>query len=158
MFHLASLGYSNICGIDYSEKAIEFCRQRLLVIGSVLDFRVVNVLYDSIDKTFNVIIDKGTYDAICLSPNMDIDFIRQRYFNFLIKHLKIDGYFIIFTCNFTKNEMLNFLSNNRQNDEFYFELKHEFDTPMLTFGGQVGKQVTGLIFSLQKKNNSIKIS
>lgn len=154
LFQLAKRKFLNLFGIDYSEKAIEFClvQQDKSDEASTIEFKIIDILNQSLDKNFNVLIDKGTYDAICLTPNSDINLTRDKYFQFLTKHLNIDGYFIIFTCNFTKDEMLNFLCNKNRVNEVYFELIHEFDAPKLSFGGHTGQQVTGLIFRFRKKN------
>nr|XP_027198213.1 EEF1A lysine methyltransferase 2-like [Dermatophagoides pteronyssinus] len=144
---LAQRNFSNLYGLDYSEKAIEFCQKQHN--RSNIHFKVVNILDDSFqtDQKFDAIIDKGTYDAICLMPNTDIHENRKKYLKFLCDNLKNEGHFIIITCNFTKEEIFAFLSisNNVYNiNNFHFT--HEFDTPTLSFGGHIGKQITGLIF------------
>lgn len=150
---LAQHNFSNLYGLDYSEKAIEFCQKQHN--QSNIHFKVVNILDDDfqLDHKFDAIIDKGTYDAICLMPDADIHENRTKYLKFLCDNLGNNGHFIIITCNFTKEEIFKFLSisnnvhNNNNNilrTDFHFI--HEFDTPTLSFGGHVGKQITGLIF------------
>ena len=166
MAQLAQRNFTNLYGLDYSEKAIEFCQKQYNQFN--IHFNVVDILNDNFqnDQKFDAIIDKGTYDAICLMPDADIHENRKRYLKFLINNLKNNGHFIIVTCNFTKEEIFKFLSisnnvhNNINNDndnilKTDYHFIHEFDTPTLSFGGHVGKLITGLIFC---KKNTIKIN
>ena len=143
---LACKGFltSMLVGIDYSEQAINFCKKLYSQndITKDIRFEVVDILQNNFtSEKFDIIIDKGTYDAICLMPNGDIQLNRQKYWYFITKHLKNENsYFVIMSCNFTKEELLKFLL---QNDAF--QLIHEFETPKLLFGGKEGSQVTGLV-------------
>lgn len=154
-FNLASLGYSNICSIDYSEKAIEFCRAKYRCFPSFIEFRIVDVFIGNIHRRFDVMIDKGTYDSLCLTPDMQIKAIQHYYFKFLTKHFKIGGYFIIYTINHNLEEMLEFLNESQReyDNRFNFKLEHEFlSIRQLNCPGHVIKQIFGLIFSLQIKD------
>ncbi|GBL77896.1 hypothetical protein AVEN_168533-1, partial [Araneus ventricosus] len=55
-------------------------------------------------KDFYVIIDKGTYDAICLDVE-HIEEKRRQYIHQILNLLSSDGYFILFSCNWTKDEL-----------------------------------------------------
>lgn len=142
---LLSFGFEHLCGVDYSAKAIEYCQLIYGEKSQSIKFQVLDILEPdpSFEQTFDVLLDKGTYDALCLTPGADIQQNRQRYLNFITKHLQANGYFIIMSCNFTKDELFKFILHSEPN---LFECIHEFDTPSFQFGGQVGKQVTGLVF------------
>lgn len=146
---LSEKGFTNLLGVDYSEKAIEFCNN-LYKSNTSLCFQVLDILQDvSLSEKVDVFVDKGTYDAICLMPNSDIKNNREKYFNFIKTNLKSNGYFVLMSCNFTKEELFKSLFDNSE-----FQSIHEFDAPKLTFGGQVGQQVTGLVMQkCERKRN-----
>ena len=52
----------------------------------------------------DVVLDKGTYDAISLSPN-EAKTKRKAYNESVLKLLKKDGLFIIVSCNWTQDEL-----------------------------------------------------
>lgn len=142
---LASHGFTQLCGVDYSEKAIDFCKKMHTRLDNTksIQFKVADILQNDSVTAFdpcNVLVDKGTYDAIALMPDADLQLNRRLYLNFVLKHLKSNGHFVIMSCNFTKEELLKFLQHE---DAFHFV--HEFETPKLSFGGKVGNQVTGLV-------------
>lgn len=121
-----------------------------------IQFKVVDILKASSSSSFppvDVLVDKGTYDAIALMPNADLNSNRRLYLDFVLQHLKTEsGHLIIMSCNFTREELSKFLLPEKDNSPF--QLVHEFDTPKLSFGGKVGSQVTGLV--LKRINDSAK--
>lgn len=145
---LVSYKFENLCGVDYSSTAIEFCKliQSKRNDLARIKFQILDILEPdpSFDEKFNVLLDKGTYDALCLTPGADLQNSRQRYLQFVNKHLQAHGHFILMSCNFTKPELFKFILPSDQPKSF--ECIHEFDTPSFQFGGRVGKQVTGLVF------------
>lgn len=56
-------------------------------------------------KGFDVCIDKGTFDAISLNPDNTKEGIKL-YVQALKGALKDDGFFIITSCNWTKEQLL----------------------------------------------------
>jgi EEF1A lysine methyltransferase 2 len=63
-------------------------------------------------KKFNLVIDKGTYDAIALSP---VNVREKRYlYKDFVKNIinKDDGFFIITSCNWTTDELVAFFTEN----------------------------------------------
>ncbi|XP_011898646.1 PREDICTED: methyltransferase-like protein 10 isoform X4 [Cercocebus atys] len=55
---------------------------------------------------FHICIDKGTFDAISLNPDNAIE-KRKQYVKSLSRVLKVKGFFLITSCNWTKEELLN---------------------------------------------------
>ena len=56
-------------------------------------------------KDFDVCVDKGTFDAISLNPENTSE-VRVRYVRALCDALKDGGYFVITSCNWTKEQLL----------------------------------------------------
>ena len=81
---------------------------------------------------FDIAIDKGTYDAIALCPD-DSKGKRHLYKDFLVRILKQDGIFIITSCNWTYDELIQFYTKNNE-----FEYLDEIKIPVMTFGGRAG--------------------
>lgn len=52
---------------------------------------------------FDVCIDKGTFDAISLNPNKED---KKLYVHALKNVLKYKGFFVISSCNWTKEQLL----------------------------------------------------
>ncbi|XP_021799516.1 EEF1A lysine methyltransferase 2 isoform X3 [Papio anubis] len=87
---------------------------------------------------FHICIDKGTFDAISLNPDNAIE-KRKQYVKSLSRVLKVKGFFLITSCNWTKEELLNEFSEG-------FELFEELPTPKFSFGGRSGNSVAALVF------------
>lgn len=56
-------------------------------------------------KSFDICIDKGTFDAISLSPE-DREEAKKHYMASLRTVLQPNGFFIITSCNWTKEQLL----------------------------------------------------
>lgn len=150
LIQMAKKGFKHLFGVDYSSKSIDLCKEiarKELKTELLINFEVFDILSDNLEtnsfvnKTkFDCIIDKGTYDAICLMPNIDISDVRQKYRNSILRLISSNGIFIIMSCNFTKEELYKHLILNNS-----FVLLHEIKSPNFCFGGQTGNQVTGLV-------------
>ncbi|XP_056148108.1 EEF1A lysine methyltransferase 2 [Lampris incognitus] len=140
LVELAKHGYTNLMGIDYSAASVGLAR-------SVLQAEdLTNVTLKEMDflrcsgelKGFDVCLDKGTFDAISLNPD-DRHKSKACYVQALRHALKKNGYFIITSCNWTKEQLLQRFSEG-------FEFVQELPTPSFQFGGKTGSSVTALIF------------
>lgn len=151
--------FLNLLGIDYSPKAIDFCRQLYQSTAPAIQFKVVDILSDSSSDSSSsssfpacdVLVDKGTYDAIALMPDGDLAANRRLYRSFVLNHLNLNGHLVIMSCNFTRGELCRFLLLQLPSPAGDLTLVHEFATPKLSFGGKVGSQVTGLVLKRQRK-------
>jgi len=141
LIELAREGYSNLTGLDYSPKAIDLAKAVAEKQGLQIKYFVNNVL-EGLENTYDIIHDKGTYDAISL--NEDSKKNRHKYIKSIETSLKDNGYFIITSCNWTQHELT---------DQFkdIFILHTTVQTPQFKFGGKLGSVVSICIF--RKKPN-----
>ncbi|XP_064370429.1 EEF1A lysine methyltransferase 2 isoform X2 [Dromaius novaehollandiae] len=144
LVELAKSGYTNLTGIDYSPSAIQLSEQVKEKEGmSNIKFQVEDFLAPSAELSgFQICIDKGTFDAISLNPENAAG-KRKEYVRSLCSVLQPEGFFLITSCNWTKEELL---------DEFRegFEILEELPTPKFCFGGRIGNSVTALVFQRKK--------
>ncbi|GFU45790.1 EEF1A lysine methyltransferase 2 [Nephila pilipes] len=136
-------------GIDKCLPVLDVgCGNGMTLICLVLDFLKEDVKSSSMfcKREFHVIIDKGTYDAICLDVE-HAEKKRKQYINQILNLLSSNGYFLLFSCNWTKEELLLHFKD--------FMLQDEIEVPSIGFGGKVGQTVTALVM---KKHVSKHIS
>ena len=154
-------------GVDYSMKSVELARQIAeLRLGGDDDKDddededeegqskepVHFAEYDLFNPTsisqapkdgFDVILDKGTFDAISLSSETGNDGRRmcEKYREAILPLLRKDGYFLITSCNWTEDEL-----------KSWFEMDGKLNVcdriayPSFTFGGKKGSSVATLCF------------
>lgn len=85
---------------------------------------------------FDVCLDKGTYDAISLTANSKQQ--KERYAATVHRHLREGGFFVITSCNWTKQELLQLFP--------CFNFKSDILAPSFSFGGKSGQTVTTVVF------------
>ncbi|CAJ0931356.1 unnamed protein product [Ranitomeya imitator] len=141
LVELAKSGYSNLTGIDYCSDAIELARNICEKEGlsHSINLQVADFL-DSFSppEQYDIGLDKGTFDAVSLDPSVS-EVKRRQYIQSLCRTLKPNGRFIITSCNWTKDELLQQFGNE-------FEVTDELPTPTFSFGGHSGHSVTALVF------------
>ncbi|KAJ0066868.1 hypothetical protein NL108_004847, partial [Boleophthalmus pectinirostris] len=104
---LAEQGFKNLMGIDYSETSVELAQNVLLAEGQ-MDAAVKEVDFLNCQgqlESFDVCIDKGTFDAISLNPDKAKE-SKRLYVESLKSVLKDEGFFVITSCNWTKEQLL----------------------------------------------------
>ncbi|KAM5139975.1 EEF1A lysine methyltransferase 2 isoform 1-T1 [Callospermophilus lateralis] len=108
LVELAKFGFSNITGIDYSPSAIQLSGNIIEKEGlSNINLKVEDFLNLSTKLSgFHICIDKGTFDAISLNPDNAVE-KRKQYVKSLSSVLRVKGFFLITSCNWTKEELLN---------------------------------------------------
>ncbi|XP_054585130.1 EEF1A lysine methyltransferase 2 isoform X3 [Eptesicus fuscus] len=108
LVELAKLGFSNITGIDYSPSAIQLSGSIIEKEGlSNITLKVEDFLNPRTELSgFHVCIDKGTFDAISLNPDHAAE-KRKQYVSSLSRVLGVKGFFLITSCNWTTEELLN---------------------------------------------------
>jgi len=109
----------------------------------VQTFDLLKIHDESTVNKYDVCLDKGTFDAISLCPDVPQAEARRLYFENVIKLMKDDGRFIITSCNWTTKEIVTF-------SEDWFSFKAEVPTASFNFGGKSGSLVS--IVVLIKKN------
>lgn len=135
---LANSGFVNLLGVDYSEKGIVLAKEIAKKQDLNINYAVGNVLEpDFYNGLFDVVLDKGTYDAVSLSTDSKRN--REAYIDNVYNCLKQNGLLILTSCNFTKCEL-----DAQFNDKF-----SNFDvipTPQFKFGGKIGSVVTCVVY------------
>ncbi|KAJ1959147.1 Protein-lysine N-methyltransferase efm4 [Dipsacomyces acuminosporus] len=153
---LADDGYTNLTGTDYSPQAIELAKriaQRRLfdityLVQDFLDPREVAAVAG--DAKFDLVLDKGTYDAICLKPKDKQDSSDENnarvdqnaidmYPQSVANSLGDRGIFLITSCNWTEQELI---------DRFepYLKFADRIKHRSFQFGGIVGQTVVTVAF------------
>ncbi|KAH7082394.1 methyltransferase domain-containing protein [Paraphoma chrysanthemicola] len=91
---------------------------------------------------FDVVLDKGTFDAICLSQDTDAQGRRicEGYRERVEPLIKNGGRFLITSCNWTEEELRAWFDGGKL--EFAGKVKY----PSFTFGGKTGSSVVTLCF------------
>uniref|UniRef100_A0A8C3VWS5 EEF1A lysine methyltransferase 2 n=1 Tax=Catagonus wagneri TaxID=51154 RepID=A0A8C3VWS5_9CETA len=122
----AKLGFSNITGIDYVSSATQLSEKDFLNPSTKL-------------SGFHICTDKETFDVINLNPDKAIE-QRKQYAKSFSRVLKLKSFFFLITsCNWTKEKLLNEFSAG-------FEVFEELSTPKFSFGGRSGKSIAASVF------------
>ncbi|EIE80260.1 hypothetical protein G6F46_008404 [Rhizopus delemar] len=129
LLELANEGYKSLAGIDYSESAVVLAK-------SVAKERELEwIQYDAVDflsnpqwfkHTFQVVLDKGTYDAISLHPDQ-------------IEAKKQGKPGPRENCNWTMEELI-------ESFKQYFKYHSHVKYPVFQFGGQTGSKICTVAF------------
>ena len=142
LYKLAKNDYNNLYGIDYSPDSIEFAK---MIIDSKekkygKKFKInlycedINTKNKIINETFDVIHDKGSFDAFMMNKSNILD----NYHNYIKSYSKNGTTFIITSCNNTREELKNKFPLNKG-----FQYIDEIKNKTFVFGGQEGQgQVT----------------
>ncbi|KAJ2707021.1 Protein-lysine N-methyltransferase efm4 [Coemansia sp. IMI 203386] len=150
LLELSEEGYTNLVGTDYSAQAIELAQ-------SIAQSRQAEITYveqDFLDAQdvarvagddgFDVVLDKGTYDAICLKPkDTEAESVDQTaieaYPVSVVGSLKDSGVFLITSCNWTEDELM-------ERFEPYLQCVGRIKHRSFQFGGVVGQTVATVAF------------
>lgn len=137
LVELARRGFLNLTGVDYSEKAIILAREVTEKFNlSGINYIVCDILQPTFQNSFDVAVDKGTYDAISLNENTEN---RKKYVSNVCNILRANGLLIMTSCNWTKEEL-----DQQFTEAFY---SHQIiPTPQFQFGGNIGNVVTCVIY------------
>lgn len=113
----------HLTGIDYSAGSVALSRsvekaRRIELEGDEPDDSTVNhftaewrqgdLLRDTYDEVWDLVLDKGTYDALCLSQELvegDGRLPSQVYPERIARLVQEGGFFLITSCNFTEEEI-----------------------------------------------------
>ncbi|EYB82677.1 hypothetical protein Y032_0353g3286 [Ancylostoma ceylanicum] len=89
---------------------------------------------------YDVVLDKGTWDAMSLSNDREDRLTAYR--GAVVEALCSSGLFVIFSCNFTREELCKFFEAG-SSLAFHCEIPA---THAITFGGRQGVTSTGVVF------------
>ncbi|XP_030761994.1 EEF1A lysine methyltransferase 2 [Sitophilus oryzae] len=136
LIELANEGYVDLTGLDYSEKAVNLAKAIAANKHFQIRYHVCDIL-KGLEHTYDIIHDKGTYDAISLSENSKES--REMYIVSIKQALKPNGNFIITSCNWTHSEL-------QEQYKDFFKLHYIIPTPQFMFGGKIGSVVSICVF------------
>ncbi|KAF2718261.1 S-adenosyl-L-methionine-dependent methyltransferase [Polychaeton citri CBS 116435] len=144
-----------LVGVDYSETSIELAkkiaRQRAeendIGPDQSVHFETWDILKtlpgDWLGEGFDVILDKGTFDAISLMDRTDeLPSPCETYREKVVPLMKPGALLVLTSCNWTKEELLGWLAPNDGELEYLTEAKY----PTFSFGGHSGQSIVTIVF------------
>ncbi|XP_076812359.1 EEF1A lysine methyltransferase 2-like isoform X3 [Clavelina lepadiformis] len=136
LLELAKLGYTNLCGVDYSKGALKLAKN--IFNHEKIPEDVATWL--ELDITNQTIVESENEPAIMKVCN-DAVYKRACYIEQVKQFLsKRSGILLITSCNWTTAELLSHFMD--------FKLLEELPAPTFTFGGKTGKTVSSCVFKL----------
>ena len=104
-------GWTEVTGVDYSPAAVDLARKVAEQEDCQIQFEVCDILEDldtteseAMKKTYNIVVDKGTFDAISLGEKAVMD--KKAYVGNIARVLSKDGLLVITSCNWTEEELV----------------------------------------------------
>ncbi|KDN43682.1 hypothetical protein K437DRAFT_147393 [Tilletiaria anomala UBC 951] len=155
-----ALSASRMKGVDYSAGSISLAKsigmrkaaeeqdqsyqEVAFEVLDLLDAKAVDALRNSGSPAgWDLVCDKGTYDAIALSSQLINGALPVDLYLRAVKSLtKAGGIFLITSCNFTEQELTAKFANSKAG----FEVKDFVPTAKFSFGGQTGSTTTTISF------------
>lgn len=143
-------------GVDYSEASVQLAsRIATRKQTDSIRFEQWDLLADPagdwLQDGFDVVLDKGTFDAISLMPHAEGSTHPCEVYRDKVLPLIKPGCFLLITsCNWTKREVLDWLAPDSGALSYYAEAKY----PTFTFGGQTGQSIVTLL--LRRTGRSIE--
>lgn len=142
----------NMVGVDYSPASVELARK----IGAQREIEPP-VRFDEwdllgsdpgswLDGGFDVVLDKGTFDAISLMPQEEGGEHSCEIYRRKVEPLvKVGGFLLLTSCNWTKSELFSWFTPEGGDNalEYFGEARY----PSFTFGGQTGQSIVTVAFS-----------
>lgn len=160
---LIEAGLTKVYALDYSEKAVELSRKLVFpdnkadecINNRIFQADILNISSISRDhvELFDLIVDKGTFDAISLNPDFSghekvskTEMIADCFKKTLKSLLNPSALskFIITSCNWTSSEL-------EQIFEPEFKVVGEIQHTKFVFGGKSGQDVSTLVFEINQK-------
>lgn len=149
-------------GTDYSKKSIEFAKQVAekkglgpgsegeveLVEWDILKSDPLTLLTGEQANGWDVVLDKGTFDAISLSDEKDAQGRRivERYKERIVPLMRKGGRFLVTSCNWTEDELKGWFHDEEEGG-LRFERKIEYRS--FSFGGKKGQTISSCCFVKQ---------
>ncbi|KAG5528065.1 hypothetical protein RHGRI_028862 [Rhododendron griersonianum] len=155
--------FNDLTGTDYSEGAVDLARSLADRDGFTnIKFLVDDVLETKLERKYQLVMDKGTLDAIGLHPDGPIK--RIMYWDSVSRLVLPGGILVITSCNSTKDELVLEVDNFNQRsigtsqepgtvgdqevgrDPPFRYLDHVRSYPTFMFGGSIGSRVATVAF------------
>jgi EEF1A lysine methyltransferase 2 len=152
-----------ILGTDYSPKSIEFCHHIASTFSpppdppiSFLHFDIITsspraILTPPNSNGYDVVLDKGTFDAISLSSETDANGRKfcEGYRSKIIPLVREGGYFLVTSCNWTEGELRGWFEGREGDAELAFVAAIGYQS--FRFGGREGQSVSSVCFKKREK-------
>jgi len=153
LFALREDGWEGeMVGVDYSAQSIQLANEILArkdaSSSASVEFHEWDILSSApgswLNAGFDVVLDKGTFDAICLSQETDAQGRRicESYREKVEPLVKSGGRFLITSCNWTAEELRGWFEGEGSALVYESSVKY----PSFTFGGKTGTSVCTLCF------------
>lgn len=158
LFSLRDSGWvSQMVGVDYSPASVflarQIQRQRLDSLDGDPDARVLPVQFELFDilndkpgswlgPGFDIVLDKGTFDAISLNPKPDKDGRKgfELYGKKVESLVRPGGYLLITSCNWTEEELRRWFESEEL--EYWDRIKYR----SFTYAGVKGQTISSVFF------------
>lgn len=146
---LAKLKYTNLFGMDYSEISIDLSKK---ILKDKLDDNTFNTIHlfqedisqpNGTEKDFNIIHDKGTFDAFLSNKEHSV----STYIDYILKKSLNGTIFTLTSCNYSQPELTKMFLYENSNFELIDNVPHK----SFNFGGSAGQVVTSLILKINLK-------
>lgn len=143
--------FGEMVGVDYSAQSVRLAdeiRGSKPAVSHSIRFHEWDLLTQQpgawIRGGFDVVLDKGTFDAICLSQETDAQGRRicEGYREKVEGLVKKGGRFLITSCNWTAEELRGWFEGEGSGLVYEDAVKY----PSFTFGGKTGTSVVTLCF------------
>lgn len=141
----------DMVGVDYSSTSVQLARRVAAQrhdLRRLPQFEQWDILTDPPDPDwlkdgFDVILDKGTFDAISLMQRQGSQHPCEIYRSKVTPLMKPGAFLFVTSCNWTKDELISWLTPPENGGElrFYDEAAY----PTFTFGGKEGQSVVTVI-------------
>ncbi|KAI2792533.1 hypothetical protein POX_b02571 [Penicillium oxalicum] len=99
------------------------------------------------DGGFDIVLDKGTFDAISLADDAQDTRVCERYPDIVRRLVKKGGYLIVTSCNWTEDELVKWFVPETKGDRTdRLSVWGRVEYPRFRFGGQEGQGVCTVCF------------
>ena len=143
-------------GIDYSTASVELATRLARQKGYTdqdVRFREWDILRPPTaengwdEGAFDLVLDKGTFDAVSLNEATDALGRRvcEGYRDKVLDMMKVGGRLLVTSCNWTETELREWFEAKGE-DGRSLEFEGRVDYPRFKFGGREGQSVSGVCF------------
>lgn len=138
--------FSKLFGMDYSMAAVNLAQEQCPS-ATFFQADIFESNFTSPHR-YDLIHDKGTFDAISLRDGSDCRTLAQTYCDFVKKCSHDDSLLLLTSCNWTLAELVNLF------ERCGWYLVDEYNIPhsSFSFGGSKGQTVTSVVFSQRNTN------
>ncbi|OTA60861.1 putative S-adenosylmethionine-dependent methyltransferase of the seven beta-strand family [Hypoxylon sp. EC38] len=178
LFGLRDAGWKGrMLGVDYSRKSVEFARriaesrradiddneqQVEFLEHDILQTSPSALLTSSQSQGWDVVLDKGTFDAISLSSETDPTtgrHVAESYKSRITPLVREGGLFLVTSCNWTESELQGWFEGVKEDDDnetkqWRFEQVGRVQYPSFSFGGVKGQTISSICFKKVRNTRS----